>query len=373
MSEIEVKIDYFSVTFPLELNDNDSVLFKVYDVVKEIALFLNVKPFEILKAKYAQNNYNYQFNLGEFIILRLDGPMNENYQKTCHLEMKGEACRDYERRNKDKSWLDLILYVAELNAKFKRIDIAIDDFKGEDINLGWLQEKFMKKHYTSIFKLPPEPHGTLATGLTIQFGTTKSPTQLIIYDKFEERKKHKIIPKHNYWVRYEMRFRNDTADRIIFHLCKDYDKNGKLDLQGFAFSQLYRIMDIKTENNYDEKSQHKVLTDMHWQKFLGNIKKGNLPKIEDVIIKTMSDYLEAAIPYITTWLLATFLIVDKNPHLFEIEIYKLMLNNLTLSKKRFQRLNMLLNEMNLKTINDEELASLKADFERIIEDKELPF
>ena len=73
--------------------------------------------------------------LGEYIILRLDGPMNANYQRTCHLEMKGDACRDFETRNKDKNWINLILFMAQLNANFKRIDIAIDDFKGDVLNM----------------------------------------------------------------------------------------------------------------------------------------------------------------------------------------------------------------------------------------------
>ena len=59
--------------------------------------------------------------------------MNDCYQKTCHLELKGEGCRDFEKRNPDKSWINFVLFLVQLNARFKRIDIAIDDFSGKDV------------------------------------------------------------------------------------------------------------------------------------------------------------------------------------------------------------------------------------------------
>ena len=223
MENFEIKIDYFSATFPLDVDAEDSIMFKVHEMVRLIATYLNIKNFELLKTKFAQNNYNYQFMLGEYIILRLDGPMNDCYQKTCHLEMKGEGCRDFETRNPDKTWINFILFMAELNCRFKRIDIAIDDYKGEHVALGWLMEKFSKKHYTSVFRGDAQPHGTLESGLTIQFGSTDSPIQLVIYDKKAERKKRKKDCNHPYWVRYEMRFRNETADRIAYQLCKELE------------------------------------------------------------------------------------------------------------------------------------------------------
>ena len=83
--------------------------------------------------------------------------------------------------------------------------------------------------------------------------------------------------------------------------------------------------------------------------------------------------MKAAQPYIVTWLLVRYLSVLKDPYLFEMEIFKFMRDELELSKKRFQRLNIFLNQMHLKTIDDAELAVLKAEFAGIIDDKELPF
>lgn len=367
MNEIEIKIDYFSVTFPLDLSANESTQFKVHETVEELATYLNVQNFEIEKTKYAQNNFNYQYHLGEHIILRLDGPMNDCYQKTCQLELKGEGCRDFENRNPDKTWINLILFMIEHNAKFKRIDIAVDDFKGEHITLSYLLDKIHNRHYTSIFKTNPKPLGTLQDGLTIQFGSNQSSTELVIYDKKQERIKKKKISNQEYWVRFEMRFRNDVAEKIIAAILKSTS------LSNFAYQHLYRILDIKETNHYDITQQHKISTDSKWLDFLHHIEKGELTKPTKLETKTFTDYLKAATPYISIWLFVKYLQVLKDPYLFEIEIYKFMKNEMTFSKKRFQRLNIFLSQYHLKPIDDVELANIKLELTKILEEKKLPF
>lgn len=376
MENIEIKIDYLSATFPLDVDDDNSKLFKVYEMVKLIATYLNVENFEILKTKYAQNNYKYQFNLGEHIILRLDGPMNDCYQNTCHIELKGAGCRDFEVRNPDKTWINFFQFLASLNCKFKRIDIAIDDYAGEHVTLGWLLEKFSKRHYTSVFRGAMQPVGTLDTGMTIRFGTTDSPSQLVIYDKKAERKARHIECDKKYWVRYEMRFRHEMADRIIYQLFKEFkdpDVFTGCNLQAFSYQQLYRLMDIKEENDYLQKNQNAVPTDKRWLDFLDHVEKGDLPKIDETMVKGFNEYMKAAKPYVITWLIIKYLTVIQDPYLFELEVFKFMRDNLELSKKRFQRLNIFLNQMKLKVIDDADLAMLREEFAKIVEDMELPF
>ena len=376
-NKIEMKIDYFSATFPLDCDADDSVLFKVHEMVKLMAQYLNIKNFEIVKTKYAQNNFNYQYILGEHIILRLDGPLNDCYQKTCHLEMKGEGCRDFEARNPDKSWINFLLFMVQLNARFKRIDIAIDDFEGEDVTIGWLWEKIQKKHYISVFRSNAVMHGSIENGLTIQFGSNESPVELVIYDKKAEQKKRKKECDKSYWVRYEMRFRNDSAERIIYQLTSTFNslnnETFESDFTKFTYEQLYRIIDIKEDNNYSTSNQKRVKTDIRWLGFLTNVEKGILPKLNDELPKTFEAYMKAASPYISMFLILKYIGVDCEPNLFEIEIYKFMKDQMKFSRQRFQRLNIYLNQMNFKTVDDVMLAELKNEFVGIISDKELPF
>ena len=374
MENIEIKIDYFSATFPLDCDADDSIMFKVHEMVKLMAQYLNIKNFEIAKSKYAQNNFNYQYQLGEHMILRLDGPMNDCYQRTCHLELKGEGCRDFEIRNPKKTWSNFLLFMVQLNARFKRIDIAIDDYSGKDVTLGWLYEKFSKRRYTSVFRSPVAPHGSLDTGLTLQFGSNESPIELVIYDKLAERKKRKKECDKTYWVRYEMRFRNDLAERIAHQLiAKLKGDDYATKFSTFTFEQLYRIIDIKEENNYSIQNQKKAKTDPRWLAFLDNVEKGILPKVEDGLPKTFNQYMKAAIPYVSMFLLLKYLEVDQVQELFEIEIYKFMKDQMKFSKQRFQRLNIYLNQLNIQTIDDFMMAQLKDEFAGIIDERELPF
>ena len=376
VENIEIKIDYFSTTFPLDVDADDSVLFKVNEMVMLIAQYLNVENFEIVKCKYAQNNYNYQYILGENIILRLDGPMNDCYQRTCHFEMKGEGCREFEVRNKDKTWINLILFMVELNARFKRIDIAIDDYEGKHVTLPWILNKINKKHYTSVFRSNPQPHGTLESGLSIQFGTNESPIQLVIYDKLAERKKRRVVIDKEYWVRYELRFRAETAEKLVFKLISTFeDPNEEMygtKLQKLAFEQLYRVLDIKKENGYSEKAQHKVDTDSKWKSFLDDVEKGSLSNTDE-LPPTFDAYLKSAMPYVVTYLIVKYFTVHRDPYLLEIEMFKLLRDNLAFSKQRFQRLNIYLNQLRLQTIDDATLAELKLEFAGIVNDKEVPF
>ena len=379
MNNIEVKIDYFSATFPLNVDDQDSLLFKVHEMVRLIALYMNVKPFEIVRTKYSQNNYNYQYMLGEYIILRLDGPLNAHYQRTCHLEMKGDACRDFETRNKDKNWINLLLFMAQLNANFKRIDIAIDDFKGDIIDLPWLKAKIDKHHYTSVFKSHPRPIGDLESGMTIQFGSNDSAIELVIYDKKMERKKRKKNDSHIYWTRYEMRFRGDNASRVAYKLASLYAKDEiplyGTKLQTFAFEQLYRIVDFKEDNNYSQHNQFAANTDPKWLEFLQNVSKGDLrkPGDDNPLPPSFDEYLKHALPFVVMLLVIKYYQLKKDNNLFDIEIRKLVVDNLSFTKKRFQKLNIYLDQLNCKTIDDKELEILKQEFQGVIDDKELPF
>lgn len=373
----EVKIDYFSVTFPLDCFADEPAFFKVHEMLYFIAQYLNVQSFEILKQPYSQNHFNYQFLLGEHIILRLDGPTNDSLQRTCHLEMKGEGCRDFERRNPKKSWLDLILNMVCLNAKFKRIDIAVDDYAGKDVTMKWLLDKIEKEQYTSIFRSEPIPIGTLKSGLSIQFGSHDANNMLVIYDKRIEQQKRKKTCDKEYWVRYEMRFRNQVASGVITKLITVYDDTTipiyGMNIKQYAFELLYGVLDIKKENHCSDKNQHKVETDPLWSDFLHHVSKSKIPKVEAAQIKDFDSYLKSAIPYVSMFLFVKFLLVNQEPELFEIELYKFMKDDLYFTNPRFHKLNIFLSQHNLKPIDEKAFHQIKEKFNTILEDKMLPF
>ena len=289
--------------------------------------------------------------------------------------MKGEGCRDFELRNPDKTWVTLILFMVQLNAQFKRIDLAVDDYEGKDITLQDLLKKISKGQYTSVFKSPPLVFGSQKTGYTLQFGSTSSFQQLVIYDKKLEQKHKKQTTNQDYWVRYEMRFRQNNAKVIAYLITTLYPTNEPpygLNLQILAYEQLYRMLDIKQENNFSEENQKRAPTDSRWLSFLKNVEKGTLRKAE-APPSTLEVYSKTAIPYAITLLLIKYLLVQKDSYLFLLEILKFLYHNLDLSKERFYKLNTYLSQVGLTPLDNQGLHYLKKHLKNQIEEQELPF
>lgn len=370
---MNVLIDYFSVTFPMCRGAEDR-LFKSYEIGYNIAKYLNFNTLEEVKQqKYAHNFFNCQFQIGENIVLRTDGPMDEHYQKTCQLELKGEGCREFEKRNPEKTWLDFIQYMISLRAKFKRIDIAIDDFEGEYVSLQWIFDKIERNQYTSVFRTYPLPIGPINEIQTIQFGSHKSNKMLVIYNKVLEQLNKKKLCDKSYWVRYEMRFRNDVAWAIIKKMLAEYSDDVipvyGINIKQYAYELLYSILDIKKDNQYSKSNRNKAETDSLWIAFLNNASKTPFPKIEKKPIKPFSEYEKIATPYASAFLLYKYVEVHKDINLFGIELLKTVRENLPLSKSRLNRINVYLKELHLSPVDNAKLEQIKMSISRKIEEK----
>jgi hypothetical protein len=267
----------------------------------------------------------------------------------------------------------------QLNARFKRIDIAIDDFKGNVINLPWIMNKVDNHLYTSVFRSNSKPIGRLEDGLTLQFGSNDSDVELVIYDKKKERIKRKKSDSHIYWLRYEMRFRNNNAAKIAYMLASMYAKDEiplyGTKLQKFAFEQLYRIIDFKVDNNYSQHNQRLADTDPKWLEFLHNVEKGELriPEDDNPIPSTYETFEEFYGQAFTQLGIMIYLKNHENENLFNVEVRKLMLKYWTLTKKRFQKLNIYLGQMECRTVDEKEMERLKKQFEGVIDESLLPF
>ena len=107
-------VDYISFSFPLRCRIEDSELMIVNDVVNMISIYLNISGEDIYQEEFSTLGYRYQYKLGNSITLRLCGPFMNNGYRSCMLEMKGEGCREFERRNPKKEWVQgNRLYVIE--------------------------------------------------------------------------------------------------------------------------------------------------------------------------------------------------------------------------------------------------------------------
>ena len=341
---MDVKVDYLSVTFPLEVHVGDVRELIIEDTIDLVSNFLNIPKSLRKKEPKASHRFKYQYLLGESIILRLVGPADSTGFQTCQLELKGQGCREYEERCKNKTWKDLILFLKMLNSKTTRLDLALDDFSNQ-IPLAWLDRKIDKKYYTSSIKSKGKPIGRVEDGYSVTLGSNESPLQICIYDKLAEQlEKGKAVQQES-WTRYEMRFRRSKAHLVFRELYKSLDKENEKDsLMKFAFSLLRQNLDIKEDNNYSQPNQKRANTDSKWLEFLDNAEKYQLPKLEkkDVSLDTFIERYEKSASY---YLLFLYIIHNKDKESFEHHIYEMLYNNTSLDNAKYHRLNIYLNKL----------------------------
>ncbi|MCG3056041.1 replication initiation factor domain-containing protein, partial [Escherichia coli] len=106
-----------------------------------------------------------------------------------HLQMSGQGCREYEALNK-KKWKELFFDFICYNAKFTRLDVAIDDFQGY-FTIGSIERKVKDRLLTSKFKKARTMETILiesgkGEGKTIYFGSSQSSIQVRMYEKNHE-------------------------------------------------------------------------------------------------------------------------------------------------------------------------------------------
>ena len=370
-------IDYLSLTFSQKYNSL-SDRNEVYCILDIFRNYFNLDMCQIDESNYAVNNFKYQFILSKYIILRCSGPKNEYGYSTCQLELKGEGCREFERLKKDKSsWYDFLDFLMDFNPTFKRIDITIDDYSGNEISLEYIYNKVEENSYTSVFRSEPQIIGTLKRGLTIDFGSRRSTNELCIYDKYHQQLSLGKKVELDYWVRYEMRFRKGKADSIVLELLNNYrDDNDKvygLKLKEFATNALYVLLDVKIKPNPDRNHLYREQTDPKWLAFLEQSEKGILPKAisRKSTSETSYNYI---MPKAKIILLLWFVEAKCNKKLFEERLYQEMYNLLLdTSRMQLKRFNEFMIERNLKTYDQDSFNDLLKEISLIIEEGELPF
>lgn len=115
---------------------------------------------------------------------------------------------------------ELINFAISLNAKFTRIDLALDDYR-ENLNLDKIHEKIKNSEITTKFRNYSVYEGQVYsviesgkigknTAKTIYLGDLKTSEIVVrIYDKG----KKENVPYH--WVRVEFQLRKESADQYI--------------------------------------------------------------------------------------------------------------------------------------------------------------
>ena len=147
------------------------------------------------------------------------------------IELSGQGCRnyDYVLNERSETWRDFFARCLIENGVFKRIDVAIDDYK-EVVSLVKLARKVARGEYITSFKKCRSINSFQLSkeesdGATIYFGTRQSLMYFCFYQKNYEVAARERIPVEDVDVknRYELRFASEKAHKFIEHYMVDND------------------------------------------------------------------------------------------------------------------------------------------------------
>lgn len=198
------------------------------------------------------------------------------------LELTGAGCRFYESLDCFISWQDFFLTVGMYNPAYRRIDIAIDDYKSyfqlttieKYLSKGWVRSRFaeyqtLKKGLTNTGEV---------TGRTVYLGNRKSRVFVRMYDKRlqligkyqkSETTKELINDLPAQWNRTEIEFKNERADEVADVICNTNDLN--IFILGVLRNYIIFIKPSKTDTN---KARWKMAK--FWEQFLHGVEKVKL-------------------------------------------------------------------------------------------------
>ena len=386
-SGTEIKIDYLSLTFEFRCYDNDIELEKVDEVVQIVSNILGVPEEEIIEADYGKGNFRYLYHLGEGTDLKICGPINKLGNRTCSLQMKGTGCRVFERNNPDKTWQELLLDLGTgFEANCTRIDIAVDDYDGKLVPFDWVMDKLKRKMYTSAFVNPPTFITNEKDGSSISFGGRKSTQMLVIYEKDKEQRSKGYECNQEYWTRFEMRFQHEKANLIFNDVI--YAMMGKIrypeereipkGYDGFKIytsSLLYKLLDIKVENEYDASNKGKAATEPNWLKFVNDIQKAKIPSVSRGNPKWLkyNKYINQTLP---SYLLIMYVLANENPSQFSKDLIKTLysgIDSILDDKRKLKKVNSHLKELEQISLDNSSVYKIKDELAKYLLEEELPF
>lgn len=217
------------------------------------------------------------------------------------LNFSGQGCRQFEEYS-SLNWIYLFaLIIDNFNAKFTRLDVAIDDFNKIYKVSTIRQATYKKLCVTRLRDWGNKQKGLIEYGnefLTMDsfyLGDIKSRYMINFYDKLLERKaagKEVLVES---WTRTEIRFKAEYATLFANTLAHS---NEDLGYNTMSFLN-EKLAFLKPGGEYKNKSrarEDKENISRWWLKFLGNVGKLKISiKAPDATLEKSKDWFEHAV------------------------------------------------------------------------------
>jgi len=253
-------------------------------------LGLHNMPFERMNfARYDGYSHTYRMDKMEILVSEDESKYMINFS--------GQACRLYEQAS-TVEWTKLFALLLEnFQAKFTRLDIAIDDFEEIYKTSTIRQAVYKKLCVTRLKQWGTREEGNINDGndyLTMDsfyLGGKTSRYVLNIYDKKIEREEHDMTVTVSSWTRTELRLKNEYATRFAVVVA-----GGEESLGYYTMSFLNEKIQFLKPGEYKNKSRALEDRKNHsrwWVKFIGKVGKLNLSeKAPDKTIATVKKWLQ---------------------------------------------------------------------------------
>lgn len=215
--ELNSAIDYLVATFV-----NPEKPLTPTELLTELSEWLDVEDFdEFGKGRHGYARKMSLMTHGAEVITILWGTPEGNRDMGLYLQFSGQGCRLLEQ-NTDFNWLVLLKKLWDMGARFRRLDIFADDFKGL-INMGRLIDYANKGYLKTMAKRinphePRNPHTQELLGHGLEIGSRTSELFVRFYDKVLERKAKNADCDLEVWNRCEVELHKDKAQAAVKHL-----------------------------------------------------------------------------------------------------------------------------------------------------------
>ena len=234
-----------------------------------------------LKMEYSGKRYRSKIVVSPGIIIFFNGSPDKRGDPTSMIEISGEGCDKF---NSFNDWYLLVKFcIEELNCKCTRLDVAIDDYYGEQINYNEFFDLIKDDMYTRTGtprnKIDWHNNSlkTYDLGCTVTFYSTSSNINLVSYNKMAEQiDKNNPIPNSPQWLRHEMRFTKEQGDvqLRVFYECLLKEVNGEISDNSTSFSKyassaLYTC--LKLYSKKDGTNPDRWIEHPGWLNLIGDI------------------------------------------------------------------------------------------------------
>lgn len=255
-----------------------------------------------------------------------------------HVILTGKGCRLFESK---ESILNLIDRINQNNGKLTRIDLALDDFKGDLVPFKKIKSDIIKgnivtKWKTSLELNKRDTDGNMI-GETISVGSRASNTFLRIYDKALEQKIEGV------WNRLEIEIKKENAEKVQ-ELLNPYTTS--IILKG-VLNNYIRIV----EPNPNDANKSRWKTKKYWLKLINEVDKIKLTRKKE---EKSVDEIKAWIEKQVAPSLAVISILENGDTTYFEEIINDAIDHMKPKHK-----NTILTEINKRRLMQEGLENLK--------------